>query len=79
VFTKSTGGKQVSERKMTVSRVYQPSRGIEHVASIRLTGRWLEHLGFEIGDRFVVRESPGRIELLAKRMHGGDALPGKEV
>jgi hypothetical protein len=49
------------------------------VASIRLTGRWVENLGFEIGDRFVVRESPGRIELLAKGVHGGDDLPGTEV
>ena len=69
----------MTERKMTVSRVYQPSRRGQPVASIRLTGRWLEHLGFEIGDRFVVRESPGRIELLAKGTHGGDALAGKEV
>jgi hypothetical protein len=69
----------MSERKMTVSRVYQPSRRSEPVASIRLTGRWLENLGFEIGDRFVVRESPGRIELLAKGVHGSDALPEKGV
>ena len=69
----------MNERKMTVSRVYQSSRRPEPVASIRLTGRWVENLGFEIGDRFVVRESPGRIELLAKGVHGDDALPGQEV
>jgi hypothetical protein len=69
----------MNERKMTVSRVYQSSRRPEPVASIRLTGRWVENLGFEIGDRFVVRESPGRIELLAKGIHGVDDLPGKEV
>jgi hypothetical protein len=69
----------MSERKLTVSRVYQPSRREKPVASIRLTGRWVENLGFEIGDRFVVLESPGRIELLAKGAHGDDALPGKEV
>ncbi len=59
----------MSERILTVSKINQPSRrpwgSSKPVASIRLTGIWLEKLGFGIGDRFVVRESPGRIELVA--------------
>ncbi len=69
----------MNERRMTVSKVYQPSRRSEPVASIRLTGRWVENLGFEIGDRFVVRESPGRIELLSKGVHFDEAFPEKGV
>ena len=69
----------MEKRKLTVSRVYQPSRRPGPVASIRLTGRWLERLGFEIGDRFVVRESPGRIELVAGDGDGADAPKEERV
>ncbi len=59
----------MSKRVLTVSKINQPSsrprESSKPVASIRLTGLWLEKLGFGIGDRFVVRESPGRIELVA--------------
>ncbi|MDJ0766874.1 MAG: SymE family type I addiction module toxin [Myxococcota bacterium] len=55
----------MKERQLRVSKVIQPHRRSGPVASICLTGRWLEQLGFCIGDRFVVRESPGRIELVA--------------
>ena len=54
----------MKERKMTVSSIFQPNRRPEPVASIRLTGRWVEALGFETGKRFVVKERPGRIELI---------------
>ncbi len=60
----------MSERKLTVSKIRQSShrqgRISQPVASIRMTGKWLEDLGFGIGERFVVRESPGRIELVAE-------------
>jgi len=60
----------MTERRLRVSRINQPSRrpygSKKPVASIRMTGKWLEELGFGIGERFVVRESPGRIELVAE-------------
>ena len=57
----------MKQRQMTVSRIYQPGRRPEPVASIRLTGRWVEALGFTTGSRFEVREQPGRIELIAAK------------
>jgi hypothetical protein len=69
----------MKKRKLTVSRVYQPSRRPGPVASIRLTGRWLEKLGFEIGGRFLVRESPGRIELVASDADRSEAMKEERV
>ena len=68
----------MKERRLTVSRVYQPSRRSGPVASIRLTGRWLEQLGFGIGGRILVRESPGRIELVADWIDGNGLVKHKE-
>ena len=69
----------MKERKLTVSQVYQPSRRPGPVASIRLTGRWLEKLGFEIGDRIVVRECPGRLELVADGDGGVETLKEERI
>ena len=69
----------MTERELTVSRVYHQSRRPGPVASIRLTGRWLEKLGFEIGDRFVVRESPRRIELVAGDADRSEAMKEERV
>ena len=59
----------MSERRLKVSSLNQQRADrcaeTRSVASIRLSGKWLEELGFKIGNRFVVRESPGRIELVA--------------
>lgn len=57
----------MSERKLTVSRVRQPQSKSwrKDVATIRLTGRWLEKLGFAIGAPVFVRESLGKVELVA--------------
>ena len=57
----------MSDRKQKVSKILQRSgdgSGGKEVAYIRLSGQWLAKLGFGIGQRFVVHESPGRIELM---------------
>ena len=60
----------MSERRLKVSSVNQPRAGRwstpRTVASIRLSGKWLEELGFKTGDRFVVEESPGCVVLRAE-------------
>jgi len=65
----------MSERRQRVSKIIQrsddTSRGKE-VAYIRLSGQWLEKVGFGIGQRFVVRQSPGRIELVANGAEQSD-------
>ncbi len=68
----------MKERKMTVSKVSQPGQGSGHVAAICLSGQWLEALGFGIGHRIVVRESLGRIELLADWVNGKGLLKREE-
>ena len=57
----------MKERKMKVSGLYRSDRERRPVSSIRLTGKWLEELGFVAGEEYVVRKSPGRIELLSCR------------
>ena len=52
---------------LLVSCVYEPCGAMgrcEKIATIRLTGRWLEGLGFRIGGSFRVNRAPGRIELV---------------
>ena len=60
----------MSERILKVSKVNKPSRrpwvATRPVASIRLTGRWLENLGFDIGEQVLVLKSPGKLELITK-------------
>jgi len=59
----------MTDRRLRVSWINQPDRlpyeDKKLLASIRMTGKWLEDLGFGIGERFVVRVSPGRIELFS--------------
>ena len=58
----------MSERRLRVSKITQRSgdwRRDKEVASIRLSGQWLDKAGFGIGQQFIVRESPGRLELIA--------------
>lgn len=63
----------MSERRLKVSSVTQQKKGQrDHsVASIRLSGKWLEELGFKAGDRFVVEESPGCVVLRAESSKAG--------
>ena len=59
----------MSERRMKVSSVTQSSgrrTRARTVASIRLSGKWLEELGFRTGERFVVEESFGCVILRAE-------------
>ena len=60
----------MNQRRLTVSRTTQQGAGhwskSRTVASIRLSGKWLEELGFKTGDRFVVEESPGCVVLRAE-------------
>ena len=51
----------MQERKLTVS--YTPGDG-KHYPMIRLQGKWLEEMGFEVGDRVVVMADEGRIVIL---------------
>ena len=57
-----------TERKLKVSSVNQSSGGVlpQQVPSIRLSGKWVEKSGFGIGHRFIVRVSPGKLELVAE-------------
>jgi formylmethanofuran dehydrogenase subunit D len=48
----------MTERKLTVS--YMPGDG-KHYPMIRLQGKWLEELGFKVGDRVVVSANAGGI------------------
>ena len=61
----------MSKRRLTVPRKTQQGSGLRSnsrsVASFRLSGKCLVDLGFKTGDRFVVRDLPGRIELLSSR------------
>ena len=70
----------MKERRLRVSALNQP-RGVfgegQVVPSIRLSGKWLEVLGFRSGAAFVVRESPGRLELLAQCVDGEGILKGQ--
>jgi toxic protein SymE len=58
----------MSERRLKVSSVTQPKTGQRDrtVASIRLSGKWLEEAGFQTGDRFVVEATPGCVVLRAE-------------
>lgn len=49
------------KRVLTISAMSAYSR--KEAPFIRLQGRWLEKLGFEIGKRVTVEESPGRLVL----------------
>lgn len=62
----------MKERTLIVSRLYQ---GQKKVSSIRLSGLWLERLGFAVGGRFRVQEEPGRVVLIAEA--GGACAPGR--
>ena len=59
----------MSERRLKVSSVTQQTgqkKESRTVAMIRLSGKWLEELGFKTGDRYVVEESPGCVVLRAE-------------
>jgi len=65
----------MTERRQKVSKILQrdgDGSGGKEVAYIRLSGQWLENVGFGIGQRFVVHESPGRIELVANGAEQSD-------
>jgi Toxin SymE, type I toxin-antitoxin system len=60
----------VAERRLTVSRTYQPRRGTrwepllpKEVPFVRLRGQWLEEVGFPVGARLRVEVAPGRLVL----------------
>ncbi len=73
-----SAGSRRKEREIRVSKIQSPGQGSGHVAAICLTGHWVEALGFGIGHRIVVRESPGRIELVADWVDGDGILKPKE-
>ena len=73
--------KKAQEHRQKVSKILQrsgSSSGGTEVAYIRLSGQWLEELGFGIGQRFVVRQSSGRIELVANGVEQGDHLKDQD-
>lgn len=51
----------MQKRLLTVSSMSVYNR--KEMPVIRLQGRWLEKLGFEIGKRVTVEESPNRLVL----------------
>ena len=73
--------KKAPERRQKVSKILQrsgDSPGGKEVAYIRLSGQWLEKVGFGIGQRFEVRQSPGRIELVANGVEQSDHLKDQD-
>lgn len=58
----------MKKRVLTVSSVYEGAtyHNCREVPFIRLRGKWLQALGFEIGQKFTVEESEGRLILAAK-------------
>jgi hypothetical protein len=61
---------------LKVSCVYEPRGAMatcEKIATIRLTGEWLENLGFTIGSSFRVNRKPGRLELVVVRDAGEES------
>jgi len=58
----------MSERRLKVTQVNKKRGKFLHdeVASIRLTGKWLEKTGFGIGHHIVVEESPGQLVITAE-------------
>jgi formylmethanofuran dehydrogenase subunit D len=60
----------MSSKKLTVSQIFRSTGTMgerKAVASIRMSGSWLEELGFKSGSKIEVREQPGRIELIAAK------------
>ena len=51
----------MQERKLTVGYIYANNK---HYPIIRLQGKWLEEMGFKVGDRVVVMVSEGRIVIV---------------
>lgn len=71
----------MSERKMKVSKITQRGGSMgqdKEVASIRMSGQWLDKAGFGVGQRFIVRESFGRLELVADWVDQCGVLQGKD-
>ena len=58
----------MSERRLKVTQVNKKRGKFLHdeLASIHLTGKWLEKAGFGIGHHIVVEESPGRLVITAE-------------
>ena len=46
----------MSLRTLTVSWIYHGSASREQIPAIRIQGRWLEKLGFKIGDKIEITE-----------------------
>ena len=48
----------MNNRRLTVGSTYFKEK---EVPFIRLSGNWLKNLGFEFGQKVVVREEPGQL------------------
>ena len=55
---------RMMERKLTVG--YVPGDG-KHYPMIRLQGKWLEELGFRVGDRVMVVVDEGKIVIVREK------------
>jgi hypothetical protein len=52
-----TGGK-MKVRKLTVSYIYADQKT---VPAIRISGAWLARIGFDLGQKAIIREQPGQL------------------
>jgi len=62
----SRRGGAAGVRELSVSRIFRAAgyrRRAQFVPYIRMSGRWLQRLGFSYGDRIEVAEERGRIVL----------------
>ena len=48
----------MKERKLTVSYIHFDKKPVPY---IRLSGAWLKNLGFQSGQKVIVREQPGQL------------------
>jgi formylmethanofuran dehydrogenase subunit D len=55
--------RQLQERKLTVNYLYTNGNKKPY-PFIRLQGRWLERLGFTVGDKVTVTAGDGRIVII---------------
>ena len=53
--------KPESERKRVLKIVGQSAYNYKEAPTIRLHGRWLENLGFKVGEKVTVEEEYGRL------------------
>lgn len=53
-----TGGGKMKVHKLTVSYIHANQKT---VPAIRISGAWLARIGFDLGQKAIIREQPGQL------------------